>query len=98
LREAHRQRMLEHHGLTVPAAPRGGTLPRLSPEEREALRHQLRERRRAARPHWHPEQAIQGPEAAGTQRPSVTGPHPSVVGRRPEGGAQGRPIPVEGPR
>ena len=58
LRDAHRQRMLDHHRLTTPAAPppvpsRGGSHLNLSVEEREVLRPQLREQRRAARMQQH---------------------------------------------
>jgi hypothetical protein len=72
--------------------------PRLSVEEREELRHQLREQRRAARPHWHSERAIQGPEVTRTQQPPVTGRHPSAVGRHPSGGGYDRPVAPEGSR
>ena len=74
LRDAHRQRMLEHHRLTMPAATpplpsRGGSHLNLSVEEREVLRHQLREQRRAARMQQHSQQKGQHPAESVQHRP-----------------------------
>jgi uncharacterized membrane protein len=72
LREAHKQRMLEHHrrGATPAAAgsfpERGGGQLHMSVEEREALRHQLREQRRALRREArHQREGVSAPGDAG---------------------------------